>query len=83
MTTAKKEKIQERLQLVFRDVFDDDDIVISEKTTATDIDEWDSLRHISLIVSVEKEFSIRLSASEIGSLKNVGEMMTYIMERTE
>jgi acyl carrier protein len=82
MTASKKEQVQERLQQVFRDVFDEDDIVISDKTTAADIDGWDSLKHIALVVSVEKEFSIRLSAAEIGSLKNVGEMMAYIEKRT-
>jgi acyl carrier protein len=63
-----------RLQGVFRQVFDDDDIVIRPETTASDIDAWDSINHVNLVLAVEREFKVRLSTSGIASLKNVGEL---------
>jgi len=65
--------VHARLQSVFRDVFDDETIVIGPETTAADIDAWDSLEHINLIIAVEKEFAVRFKTAEITSLKNVGE----------
>jgi acyl carrier protein len=67
-----------RLQQVFREVFDDDDIVITDATTARDIPDWDSLAHVSLIVAVEQEFSVRFASSDVGGLKNVGELRQLI-----
>ncbi len=71
----------ERLQEVFRDVFDDDDIVISNETTAEDIESWDSLTHVQLIVAVEKEFSVKFSTVEVMKLKNVGEFIELINKK--
>lgn len=68
----------ERLQEVFRDVFDDDEIVITKDTTADDIESWDSLTHVQLIVAVEKEFSVKFSTVEVMKLKNVGEFIELI-----
>lgn len=70
-----------RLNRVFCEVFDDDSIDITEDMTAADIDEWDSLSHISLVLSVEKEFGIRLSAAEVGGLANVGKMIDLLVQR--
>lgn len=70
--------IYEKLNRVFQEVFDDDEIKITEGTTADDIEDWDSLMHITLVVAIEKEFSIRLNAAEVGKLKNVGEMLKLI-----
>ncbi len=69
------------LQKIFQDVFDDSDLMISEQTTAQDVDGWDSLAHIRLIVSIEKAFNLRFSASEIGDLANVGEMAQLIARK--
>lgn len=73
--------IDERLNELFRNIFDDDDIVIDRETTADDIEDWDSLEHIRLIGAVEREFGIKFTMKEVSSMKNVGEMMDIIAER--
>ena len=78
-----KQKIFEAVQGVFRDVFDDDCLVISNDTNSEDIDEWDSLNHINLVVSIEKEFNIRFMVGEIQSLKDVGEMVDLLYEKID
>lgn len=70
-----------RLTNVFRDVFDDDSIVISESTTSADIEDWDSIEHINLIGAVEDEFRLRFKMKEVSGMKNVGEMINIICER--
>ncbi len=70
-----------RLTTVFRNTFDDDTIEISDVTTAADIEEWDSLAHITLILGVEREFGIKFKAAEVGGFTNVGEMIGLIMQR--
>ena len=77
----EKSEIYERLTGVFRDVFDDDTIVVRPELTAEDVDEWDSLSHIRLVLTVEKVFNITLSASEIGNLTNVGELVQAIQAK--
>tara|TARA_B100001750_G_scaffold238428_1_gene244929 strand:- start:446 stop:685 length:240 start_codon:yes stop_codon:yes gene_type:complete len=67
------------LHPIFRDVFDDDELVIETKTTANDIDGWDSLTHIRLVISIEKAFDLRFTAAEISDLENVGEMVELIV----
>ena len=64
--------IYDRLNKVFRDVFDDDSITVGPRTTADDIDDWDSLEHITLINAVEREFGMKFKMGEISSMKNVG-----------
>lgn len=76
-----KNEIVKRLTDVFRDIFDDDSIVITEKTTANDIDDWDSIEHINLIGAVEEEFDMRFKMREVSGMKNVGEMINIIAER--
>jgi acyl carrier protein len=71
--------IFEQLTEVFRDVFDDDELVIDATTTAQDVEGWNSLAHIRLVVSTEKAFKLRFSAAEIGNLKNVGDMVELIL----
>lgn len=78
-----KNTVKSRLTEVFREVFDDDDIELTEKTTADDIDDWDSLEHITLISAVEKEFKMRFTMKEVSGMKNVGEMMSIIAERAK
>jgi acyl carrier protein len=77
-----KEALTQRLNEVFQDVFDDDAIRIFPEMTARDIDEWDSLKHITLVLAVEKAFSVRLKAAEVGSLENVGQMIDLLQKRT-
>ena len=77
----KKEDVYERLNKVFQDVFDDDSITVNENTTSSDIEDWDSLEHINLVVAVEQEFGIKFTMSEVRSMKNVGEMVDIILSR--
>ncbi|MBO5378323.1 MAG: acyl carrier protein [Ruminiclostridium sp.] len=77
----KMDEIFERLNTVFRDFFDDEDIELDEETTADDIDDWDSLNHITLMAAVEDEFGIRFTMGEVSGMKNVGEMAQIIKDR--
>ena len=75
-----REKIYEKLTEVFRDVFDEEDITISDGTTAADIEDWDSFEHINLVVAVESEFSFKIPMGKVITMKNVGEMVDIILE---
>lgn len=77
----KKEIILEKLNEIFRENFDDDTIVVSEKTTASDIDEWDSLEHINLMAKIEKEFNVKFELREMLTLKDVGEMVCLLEKK--
>ena len=68
----------EKLTPIFREVFDDSDIVISRQTTADDIDAWDSLSHMNLILAVELHYKVKFALGELQSLKNVGELVDLI-----
>ena len=76
----KREEAYERLTKVFRDVFDDEDIVLCDVTTADDIEDWDSFEHINLVVAVEDEFSFKIPMGKVITMKNVGEMVDIILE---
>ena len=68
----------ERIQEIMADTFDLDDLAISRETTAEDVEEWDSLSHIRLIVAIEREFKIKFTNAEIESLENVGELVDTV-----
>lgn len=74
-------EIFDRLNEVFQDVFDDDSITVNERTTAADIEDWDSLSHITLISAVEDEFRMKFSMKEVVEMKNVGEMVAIVAAR--
>jgi len=74
--------IRSRLTTVFRDVFDDDALVVHSAMTADDVDGWDSLTHVRLMLSVERAFATRFTASEIGRLKTVGDLIELIARKT-
>lgn len=76
-----RKEVFEKLNNVFCDVFDDDSIVLTEETNSNDIEDWDSLEQINLIVAIEKEFNIKFEISEVNKMKNVGEMVDTIMTR--
>lgn len=74
-------ELKKRLTEVFRDVFDDESIVITADTTADDIEDWDSIEHITLIGAVEDEFGMKFKMGEVSGMNNVGEMMKIIAAR--
>ncbi len=77
----EKNEILNQVQEIFRDVLDNEDIVLTNETTANDIEEWDSLSHIQLIVAIEKNFKLKFTSLEIMKWKNVGEMIDTIYQR--
>jgi len=74
----EKIEIITKVQDIFRDLLDNESIVLTSETTADDIDGWDSLVHIQLIVAIEKYFKIKFTSREILTWKNVGEMIDCI-----
>ena len=79
-------QLQSELQDVFRRVFDDDELVITESTSAADVDGWDSMAHINLIIAIEKRFGVRFAAGEIAELgrrgQTVGNMIQVLKTKT-
>jgi acyl carrier protein len=74
-------EIIKQLDEIFVDVIDNEDIKLTTETTAGDVDGWDSLSHIQLVVAIEKHFRIRFTAKEIQSWKNVGELVASIQSK--
>ena len=69
------------VQDIFRDIFDEHDMVIKDKTNSEDVEEWDSLNHINLVSAIEKEFKIKFALLELMTLKDVGAMVDLMMEK--
>lgn len=74
-----RDEILAKLNDIFKELFEDDDIVVTDATTANDIEEWDSLMHLQLITMVEQTFNIRFSLGEINGFANVGAMCDCIL----
>ena len=74
-------EILNQVQEIFHDQLDDESIVLTSETTSEDVDDWDSLTHIMLVVAIEKHFKIKFTSKEILSWKNVGEMINCILEK--
>jgi acyl carrier protein len=74
-------QIYTRLAQIFQEVFDEDSIAVTPELSAKDVDGWDSLTHIRLMLTVEKSFKIKLSTSDIGKLQNVGDLVKLIKAR--
>jgi len=72
-----------KVQDIFRDIFDDYDLVIHNETNSDSIEDWDSLNHINLVTAIEKEFSIRFSLGELSSLKDIGAMIDLMLTKVE
>lgn len=79
----KQEDMLKEIEDIFKDVLDVEEITITNETTSDDIDEWDSLTHIQLIVAIEKHFKVKFSSMEISNWKNVGEMIGSIHKKVE
>ena len=73
-----REEIFGKLNEVFRDVFEDDDITVSDATTADDIEDWDSLMHITLVSEIENAFGFKFKMKDVVGMQNVGEMLDII-----
>jgi len=67
-----------RLQDVFREVFEDDDLTLTPSTSAADLEEWDSLMHVTLILAVEGAFGVRFTSAQVSSLETVGDLVSLI-----
>lgn len=78
-----KRKIFDQLKIIFRKYFNNTKIIITEKTSAKNIKQWDSLAQIGLIILIEKKFKIRFSINEVEKLKNIGDMVDLIYEKNK
>ncbi len=74
-------EVYSRLTEIFHDVFDDDSILVTPQLSAKDVDGWDSLTHIRLIITIEKAFKIKFSTAEMGKLENVGDLVKLIEQK--
>ena len=77
----EKERVLKEVENIFRDILDEESLNLRRETTANDIDGWDSLTHIQLIVAIEKHFKVKFSSKEILSWKNVGELLDSLQTR--
>ena len=75
-----REEIFNEVQDIFRDIFDEDDLIIVDSTNSDQVEDWDSLNHINLVSAIEKEFKIKFALGELMSLKDVGAMID-LMEK--
>ena len=76
-----RSQILKEINDIFIEIIDDKDVVLSESTTAEDIDEWDSLTHIQIIVSLEKHFKLRFESQEIQEWKNIADIINSVIEK--
>jgi acyl carrier protein len=77
----EKQQIISEVNQIFKDVLDNEDLVINTSTSAADVDEWDSLTHIQLVVAIEKHFKLKFTSAEIRDWKNVGDMADNIASK--
>ena len=74
-------EVAAKIQEIFRDLFDDESLVIQDETTAADVEDWDSLQHINLITAVERTFGIRFSMQEVVAFQKVGDMIDCVLSK--
>lgn len=79
--SEKRDLVKRRLNTVFHEVFGDDSIEIFDSMSAADLDEWDSLMHISLVVATETAFKVRLNMADVAKLENVGAMIDLLLQK--
>lgn len=77
-----REEVFKKLNIIFCDNFDDENILLSEETSSADIEDWDSLEQINLVVAIQDRFHIKFNIDEVNAMKNVGEMVDFILEKT-
>lgn len=78
-----REEILAKVTEIIREVFDDESIIVTEKTVAGDVDGWDSLMHITLIGTIEDEFDVKFSMKDVVGMENVGQMLDLILEQVD
>ena len=76
-----KEQILEKIQDILRDIFDDDELTVTETTCAADVEGWDSLQQISIIAAIEYEFKVKFSLTDMKNAENVGQLADVIAQR--
>lgn len=74
-----REEVYEKLNEVFQEEFEDEELTVSDNTTSDDIDDWDSLEHVNLVSAVEEKFGNKFSMAQVREMKNVGDMVDAIM----
>lgn len=77
----ERNDILKQMNKIFVDILDDEEILLKEDTTADDVEEWDSLNHIQLVVSIEKHFNIRFASKEIQSWNNIKDLVSSVQEK--
>ena len=77
----RRDEVLKRINGIFKDIFDDKNLVITDESTANDIEAWDSLTHITLISTIEEEFDIKFEMADIVKFENVGDMVDAICEK--
>jgi acyl carrier protein len=78
----ERETIIQRLTDIFRNIFNDESLIITNELTANDVERWDSLSHMLMIAEVETQFSIRFKLKELNKMRNVGDMIDFIIARS-
>ena len=78
-----RNEVFEKLTDICRDVFDDENLVITEKTTAADVEGWDSLTHLSLVNELEETYEVAFTLDEVTGSKNIGELLNALMKHIE
>ena len=74
-------EIHEQLVDVFRQVFDDETLILTDETTADDIEGWDSVAHINLMFSIEQAFGVQFNGNELAEMKNIGELKQFLVSK--
>ncbi len=77
----KREEVFERLNEIFRNNFDDGEIMLSDETSSRDIEDWDSLEQINLVVAIQEAFHVKFNIDEVNAMSNVGEMVDFILRK--
>ncbi len=78
-----RKDVFEKLNTIFRNNFDDETITLSEETCSDDIEDWDSLEQINLVVSIQEVFKVKFNIEEVNTIQNVGGMVDFILEKLQ
>ena len=76
-------KLHERLEQIFQTVLNDDELLLTDETTASDVEDWDSVAHINLMFSIESEFDVQFTGNELAEFKNLGELKQFLQARSQ